>query len=291
MSRWMRIVSRYVRKRCSKNNPLPLRPVAVLRLSLRHTRDTDNSHTHSHTHSATWFAAISGLFYTCNSSRLYSANNRQELFDGYEDLIQAPAADRNKDPILDVLNEHLSSTAKCFVLEVASGSGQHVVHFAQHFPNITFLPSDCDLSNLKSIQAYINKTGVTNVLQPQYLDITQPINQWKQQERLQPNSCDAIINANMIHISPWETCQGLMTASGQLLKSGGFLYMYGPFKVGGVISPESNIQFDQMLRSRNPSWGLRDVDDVKKLASQYGLHLDKIVDMPANNKSLIFIKR
>ncbi|KAL8591178.1 hypothetical protein ACOMHN_057918 [Nucella lapillus] len=220
------------------------------------------------------------------------AQYKQEIFGGYDDLIRVPAADRNKGPILEVLQQHMRGVGdKGFVLEVASGPGQHVVHFAQHFPTTTFLPSDCDVSYLKSIQAYINKTGVSNVLQPLYIDITQAVSQWPDPERFQEQSCGAVINVNMIHISPWDTCQGLMQASGFLLKPGGLLYMYGPFAVGGEISPDSNVQFDQMLRSRNASWGLRDIDDVKKLAEQYELYLDKVIDMPSNNKSLLFIKR
>ncbi|KAK7506518.1 hypothetical protein BaRGS_00001993 [Batillaria attramentaria] len=219
--------------------------------------------------------------------------DKVELFGGYDDLIRVPAAERNKGPILEVLQQHLKKIGdNGFVFEVASGPGQHVVHFAQSFPSVTFLPSDCDVSYLKSIQAYINKTNVKNVLSPVYIDITQPLSQWPQHERLQPQSCDGIINVNMIHISPWDTCEGLMSAAGQLLKPGGFLYMYGPFKVGGVISPDSNVQFDSMLRSRNSSWGLRDIDDVKQLAEQNGLLMDTpVVDMPANNKSLIFHKK
>ncbi|KAK7113167.1 methyltransferase-like 26 isoform X2 [Littorina saxatilis] len=215
--------------------------------------------------------------------------DKQELFGDFDDLIRVPAADRNKGPILEVLQECLPK--KGFVFEVASGPGQHVVHFAKVFPDLTFLPSDCDVSYLKSTQAYIHKTEVTNVLPPLYIDITQPVSKWPDQERLTAESCDAILNINMIHISPWDTCQGLMAAAGFLLKPGGLLYMYGPFSKGGIITPDSNVQFDQMLRSRNASWGLRDVDDIKQLATQHGLQLEKMMDMLANNKSLLLYKR
>ncbi|XP_025079131.1 methyltransferase-like 26 [Pomacea canaliculata] len=219
-------------------------------------------------------------------------NDLKRTYGSSDDLIQTPAADRNKGPILEVLQQYFSEIAQnAFVFEVASGPGQHIVHFAQHFPSIVFLPSDCDLSYLRSIQAYIHKTGVKNVLPPVNIDITQPVSQWEEQKMLKPATCDAIININMIHISPWETCEGLLTAAGQLLKTGGFLYMYGPFKINGRIFPESNSQFDAMLRSRNASWGLREINDVKALAEQNGLRMETMVDMPANNKSVLFFKK
>ncbi|XP_076458617.1 methyltransferase-like 26 [Babylonia areolata] len=230
------------------------------------------------------------LFWAEDTVALQVRHDKQEIFGDYDDLIRVPAADRNKGPILEVLQQYLK-VDKGFVLEVASGPGQHVAHFAPHFPSITFQPSDCDVSYLKSIQAYINKTGANNVLHPLYIDITQPVAQWPDQEKFQSQSCNAIININMIHISPWDTCKGLMEASGYLLKAGGFLYMYGPVAVDGVISPESNVQFDQMLRSRNSSWGLRDVQDIKKLAEEHDLQLSNVIDMPANNKSMLFLKR
>ncbi|XP_059139639.1 methyltransferase-like 26 isoform X3 [Physella acuta] len=205
-------------------------------------------------------------------------------------MLVAGAADRNKQPILDVLQGYLppiNQTGR--VLEIASGTGQHIAHFAAHFQHVLFQPSDIDRNCVSSITAYIENKKLTNVLQPVEIDVTKPIDQWPG-GKFEPSSWDVILNSNMIHISPWESAVGLFKASGYLLKDKGVLFMYGPYKVNGVLTPESNVRFNQQLIAQNPSWGVRDIVDLEKLAKDNNLCLEKMVDMPANNKCVIFRK-
>jgi len=203
-----------------------------------------------------------------------------------KDMVVAPAAERNKQCILDVLKGFLPTSAGK-VLEIASGPGQHVTHFASDNPHLTWQPSDMEEAYLKSIRAHIVAKELKNVLQPVSIDITKPVDE-NLDASFTSNSWDFIYNANMVHISPWETSIGLFKTAGKLLKSNGILFMYGPFKLYGNLSPESNVQFDSSLQSRNPTWGIRDVKDLEELAKENGLKLEKMIDMPANNKSLIF---
>lgn len=202
----------------------------------------------------------------------------------------APSADRNKDPILKILQKHLPGLDKkdqqLNCLEIASGTGQHVVHFAQHFPFITFQPSEQSLSSLPSIRAYIADSGLSNVLPPLVIDVTQPVDKWN----LARQEYDLIININMIHISPWACTIALFSRAAQLLAPNGILVTYGPYAVNGVISPESNVAFDLSLRSRHSEWGLRDVEDLKKVGQDNGFQLEAVEEMPSNNKTLIWRK-
>jgi len=192
----------------------------------------------------------------------------------------SPSSARNKDPILDVLKSVLPPSGT--VLEIASGTGQHVVHFAAHLPTLTFQPSDIDATYQASVRAYRDDAKLENVMAPITLDVTAP--QWPLE------SADAIICSNMIHIAPWEACLGLLAGAGRLLPEGGILYMYGPYKIGGKHSAPSNEDFDASLRNRDPSWGIRNLDDVALEARRQGLHLIKTVTMPANNLSVIYRK-
>ncbi|XP_060076081.1 methyltransferase-like 26 [Ylistrum balloti] len=207
---------------------------------------------------------------------------------GLEKMLQFPAAERNKGPILEVLQQALPHDTEGLALEVASGSGAHVTHFAQHFPHITWLPSEIEDRNLKSISAFTQHAKVSNVKEPVLLDVTTDPKGWG--GGLGQASLKVILNANMIHISPWETALGLFVGANYLLQPGGYLFLYGPFAVHGSLTPESNVKFDQYLRSQDCRWGVRDVDDVEKLAKTNRLKIHKIVDMPANNKMLIFLK-
>eukprot|EP00105_Crassostrea_gigas_P017603 XP_011435450.1 PREDICTED: UPF0585 protein C16orf13 homolog isoform X1 [Crassostrea gigas] len=206
-----------------------------------------------------------------------------------DNMLKFPAAERNKEVVLNVLKDHLPTDKAGRALEVASGSGTHVALFAQHFPKIIWQPSEIDQQCLQSISAYKEHYGLQNVEEPFTLDVTTPVESWKD-GNLQSASLDAVVNMNMIHISPWDTAVGLFRGCGTLLKSGGLLFLYGPFAVHGTLTPESNVSFDASLRQRDSRWGVRDVDDVEHLAEQNKMSLIKTVDMPANNKTLIFKK-
>ncbi|XP_076645413.1 methyltransferase-like 26 isoform X2 [Halictus rubicundus] len=166
-----------------------------------------------------------------------------------------PAADRNKDPILSVLKKYVQHGPDKIFLEVSSGSGQHVAHFAPHFPQITFYPSEYEPELLDSISAYANE--FVNIKPPLRVDITNNFRNWD---------------------------------NGKLLKDNGLLITYGPYAVDGKITPKSNVNFDKSLKLLDPSLGLRDIKDLKRLAEENGIKLINIVDMPANNKTIIWKK-
>jgi cyclopropane fatty-acyl-phospholipid synthase-like methyltransferase len=189
----------------------------------------------------------------------------------------APATARNRDAILAVLKRVLPAQGK--VLEIASGTGEHVVHFAAALPGLTFQPSDLDEAALGSIAAWIAEAGLNNVQPPLRLDATQDV--W-------PDTVDAIFSANMIHIAPWEAALGLFRGAGRALRSGGVLVIYGPFRMGGAHTAPSNQAFDEELRARDPRWGVRDLEALQAVAAEHGLALEERVPMPANNQTLIF---
>lgn len=198
-----------------------------------------------------------------------------------------PAADRNKDPILSVLKRYIQRGTNQTFLEISSGSGQHVAHFAPHFPHITFYPSEYEPRLLESIAAYANE--YSNIKHPLRIDVTMDYRLWGN-GIFKANSLEYIYNANMMHISPYQCTIGLFTNVGQLLKPGGLLITYGPYAFDGQITPQSNVNFHMSLISQDPSWGLRDVSDLKKLAQENNIKLIEIVDMPANNKTIIWKK-
>ena len=189
-----------------------------------------------------------------------------------------PSADRNKDPILEVLERVLPPNAS--VLEIASGSGQHAVHFAGQLPEITWQPSDVDPERRASIRIWREESGLGNILDPMAVDVTEP--EWN------VGTFDAIYNSNLIHISPWECCLGLLAGARRHVLAGGLLIIYGPFKIGGGHTAPSNRAFDEDLRSRDPRWGVRDLEAVRGAAD--GFDLEERVEMPANNQTLIFRK-
>lgn len=167
------------------------------------------------------------------------------------------------------------------VLELASGTGQHVVFFAAALPHLDWQPSDPDPVARASIAARIQAESIGNVAQPMNLDL---LEQWPLLE------VDAIITANLLHISPPEVLPALMSKAGALIPAGGLLHIYGPFKVNGAFTSESNAAFDASLRSRNPLWGIRDLDSVSAEAAKNGFGPPLVRDMPANNFSLSFRK-
>jgi hypothetical protein len=193
----------------------------------------------------------------------------------------APAAARNRDPILAVLRNHLPPRG--LVLEIASGSGEHAVHFARALPGLEFQPSDPDPGARASIDAWRTAEGLRNIRPALALDAaadTWPI-----------AAADAILCINMIHISPWDSAVGLMRGAAGLLGTDGMLYLYGPFRRDGAHTAPSNASFDQSLRARNPDWGVRDLEAVVALAQSHGFAEPIVEAMPANNLSLVFRKQ
>ena len=192
----------------------------------------------------------------------------------------APATERNRDVILAVLRDELPSSG--LVLEVASGSGQHVVHFAATLPALDWQPSDPDPAALVSIESWRQEVGLPNVRPPLRLDASAD---WPVER------ADAILCVNMVHISRWEATLGLMKGAGAILPPGGLLYLYGPYLRENVETAPSNLAFDASLKARDPQWGLRRVEDVIAAAEGEGLVLRRLLEMPANNLSLIFRRR
>ena len=198
--------------------------------------------------------------------------------------LHAPAARRNRAPILEVLQAVLPADA--MVLEVGAGSGEHAVHFAAALPRVCWQPTDPDPDALASIAAHVADAGLANVRQTFRLDV-----------RLLPwpgvaaATVDAVVAINVIHIAPWETCCGLIAGAGQALRPDGLLYLYGPFKREGRHTADSNASFDAQLRRMDQTYGVRDVTDVARLASAAGLVWEREVAMPANNLSLLFRQR
>lgn len=192
----------------------------------------------------------------------------------------APATVRNRDVIADLLAELLPKSGT--ILEVASGTGEHIVHFAHRFPQLVWQPSDYSDASLPSITAWVAEAGVTNVRPAVQLDASSP--DWPVPQ------ADAILCINMIHIAPWAATMGLMAGAGRLLQVGAPLYLYGPYLRDEVDTAPSNLAFDQSLKERDPDWGLRDLSAVTVLAAGHGLHLDRVIEMPANNLSVLFRK-
>ena len=193
----------------------------------------------------------------------------------------AAAADRNQVPILEVLERELPPSG--LVLEIASGTGQHVAHFAKSLLQLSWQPSDPDPRFRRSISLWITLEHLENVNVPIALDVRQqpwPI-----------AAADAIVCINMVHIAPWAAAQALFDGARQVLPHEGLLYLYGPFRRAGKHTSPSNARFDADLRARDPEWGLRDVEALAAVGNDTGFVLADTVAMPANNLSLIFRKR
>nr|XP_045616938.1 methyltransferase-like 26 isoform X2 [Procambarus clarkii] len=203
------------------------------------------------------------------------------------------AAEKNKEPILKVLEDVIpeklgAGSPPLSALEVASGSGQHVVYFANKFKNITWQPSDMDEKYIESIKEYIADEKLENVKNPLAIDVTKPISEWP--GAFAEKSLDLIMNINMVHITPWVCTEGLFASAGKLLKTSGIMITYGPYAIHGEITPESNVSFNASLKKQNEAWGLRDVDDLEKEAKKNGMTFDAMFNMPANNKILVWLK-
>ena len=189
-----------------------------------------------------------------------------------------PHVARNREPILDVLKRVLPRQG--LVLEIASGGGEHAAYFASNLPSLRWQPTDANSEMFESIAAHRAAAGVANLLAPLHLDVT--AEQWPVER------ADAMVCCNMIHIAPWAATEGLIAGAGRTLRRGAPLYLYGPYKVEGRHTAQSNEDFDASLRARNPLWGVRDLTDVSDLANRHGLALEETVPMPANNLSVIF---
>lgn len=191
---------------------------------------------------------------------------------------QAPAAARNRQPILDVLQARLPREG--LVLEVASGTGEHIVHYATARPELTFQPSDPDVDARASVDDWVRTLGLANVRPALEIDVT--ARTWPVER------ADAVLCCNMIHIAPWEAAVGLVAGAARVLSPGGLFFLYGPYRQGGRHTAPSNEAFDADLKRRNPAWGVRDIEAVIDLTGAQGFSTPEIVEMPANNLSLLF---
>jgi SAM-dependent methyltransferase len=195
--------------------------------------------------------------------------------------LHAAATERNRDPILEVLRGVLPPTG--LVLEIASGTGQHVAHFARALPALRWQPSDASSAHLESIRAWSAVSGASNIAPPLLLDV--------EREPWPVAQADAVLSVNMIHIAPWSAAEALFRGAARLLPLAGVLYLYGPFKRGGQHTAPSNQRFDERLRSEDGRWGVRDVDELAVLATSVGFEPGEIVALPANNLSLVYRRR
>lgn len=173
--------------------------------------------------------------------------------------------------------------AEGLVLEIAAGAGEHAVHMAAALPQLRWRPTDPSPEALSSIEAWRQYAALPNLLEPLRLDASAP-DDWP------VDRADAVVNINMIHISPWSAAIGLMTGAGRVLPAGGGLFLYGPFIERDVETAPSNLAFDESLKARNPEWGVRRLDDVAVLAAAHGLTLAERIAMPANNLTVVFRK-
>ena len=196
----------------------------------------------------------------------------------------APATQRNRQVILEILQQNLPSTGN--VLEIASGTGEHAVFFAANLPHLHWYPSDRDPDLRASIKAWSKEYPSPNLHPPLSIDVT--IQPW--QAEIEQIAINAIANINMIHISPWSACLSLMAGAGRILPPGGVLYLYGPYQKAGKHTAPSNEAFDRSLRDRNAEWGIRNLEDVITAAADNQLTFQEAIAMPANNFSVIFTK-
>jgi cyclopropane fatty-acyl-phospholipid synthase-like methyltransferase len=193
----------------------------------------------------------------------------------------APQAVRNRAAIVEVLQRVLPSRG--LVLEIGSGTGQHVMHFARAFPNLEWQPSDYDQVAIASVESYRRETRLFNVREPLLLEV---------RKRCWGNGLlDAVIAINLIHVTSWSVCEGLFDGARRHLKPDGVLFVYGPFKQGGGFDCERNARLDAVLRQKNPDWGLRDLEAVAALGTVRNMLAEQVVEMGGHNLGLVFRKQ
>jgi hypothetical protein len=203
--------------------------------------------------------------------------------------LYAPATERNRDVILEVLERVLPNAGT--VLEIASGTGEHASFFAPKLAPRRWLPSDISDPMIKSIAAWTRETNARYLLPAIELNVCRTPWSVEQDDKWSgERSINAIVNINMIHIAPWKACEDLMAGAGRILPEGGVVYLYGPFKREGNHTAPSNDTFDTWLKAQNTDWGVRDLEAVENAARVHHLVLKEVVDMPANNFSLVFYK-
>jgi len=201
--------------------------------------------------------------------------------------LDAAAFHRNHAPIWTVLQKFLAGKSGD-VVEAGSGTGQHVVHFATHTPDIIWWPSDFNERHIKSIEAWRAHSALPNIRPPLRIDLSDPAWSSAMHDGSGPGELLAVFCANVIHIAPWRVAEGLFAGAGRYLRSDGRLFLYGPFKRDGKHTAMSNAVFDTSLREQDAEWGVRDIADLEKLADGVGLALVETVPMPANNMILVF---
>ena len=193
----------------------------------------------------------------------------------------APLADRSKGPIVDVLKRVLPERG--LVLEVGSGTGQHIIHFARQFPELVFQPSDYDQVAVASVESYRRESRLPNVREPLLLEVRKRI--WGH------GLLDAVLSINLVHTTSWSVCEGLFDGARRHLRPSGVLFLYGPFKQSGGFVTVEDAQHDAALRSRNPDWGLRDVEAVAALGTARNLLVEQAVEMPNGQLGIVFRKQ
>ena len=196
------------------------------------------------------------------------------------ELPSYPSTISNRNVITEILSLYLPETGS--VLETASGTGEHICYFGKKFPSLRWQPSDKSSELFWAIRARVLEES--NVSEPILLDLS------SNDLCVKDKSYDVLLNINMIHIAPWDACLGLFRLAREVISPEGFVYLYGPFKVGGSHTTESNNKFDVSLRDRNSSWGVRNLEDVINTAKNYGFCDYHVHEMPVNNKSVIFKK-
>ena len=197
----------------------------------------------------------------------------------------APATERNREAILGVLRDRLPDEGT--VLEISAGTGQHAVFFAPTLGARYWLPTDIDEISLASIASWREETAPVNLLPPQSLDVLDTV--WPVETVELPAPISAVVNINMLHIAPWSCCEALFAGAARILKPGATMFLYGPFRREGQHSSASNASFDDQLRSQDPQWGVRDLEAVISVAVDHGFECREVVEMPANNLSVIFV--
>jgi len=215
---------------------------------------------------------------------IYSADNTVAETDG---RLRSPSFERNFAPIRDALRPYLEG-AEGTVLEIGSGTGQHIAHWAGEFPRLRWVPSDIHARHHASIAAWSAALGCANLAPPLFLDAAAD---WPNDPPVRAlGNLAAILSCNVIHIAPWAVAEGIIGGAAQVLASGGMLILYGPFSEGGQHTGPGNASFDAGLRAENPDWGVRDLDDVSALSAAAGFGPAQITRMPSNNLTVAFAK-